>query len=106
VEGPDQLPPLPAAVEVAAYRIAQEAVNNAAQHGEAQQCWVRLKVDDGLTLEIIDDGSGLPDDLRVGVGITSMRERTSELGGRITIETLPEGGTRVHAWMPITGEGG
>lgn len=106
VEGPDRLPPLPAAVEVAAYRIVQEALNNAAQHGKAKECRVRLKVDDGLTLEIIDDGGGLPDDLRVGVGITSMRERTSELGGRIKIESLPEGGTRVHAWMPIMGEGG
>jgi signal transduction histidine kinase len=106
VEGPEQMPPLPAATEVAAYRIVQEAVNNASKHGKAKECWVRLSVDDGLSLEITDDGSGLPDDMRFGVGITSMRERTSELGGTFKIESIPGGGTRVHVWMPISEEGG
>jgi signal transduction histidine kinase len=100
------MPPLPAATEVAAYRIVQEAVNNASKHGKAKECWVRLSVDDGLSLEITDDGSGLPDDMRFGVGITSMRERTSELGGTFKIESIPGGGTRVHVWMPISEEGG
>jgi signal transduction histidine kinase len=106
VEGPEQLPPLPAATEVAAFRIVQEALNNASQHGKAKECWVRIEVDNGLTLEITDDGRGLPEEIRIGVGITSMHERTSELGGVFKIESVPKGGTRIHVWMPIAEEGG
>jgi signal transduction histidine kinase len=101
VEGPDKLPSLPAAVEVAAYRIIQEAVNNAAQHGEADHCWVRVDLDKGLSIDIVDDGVGFSMGTRAGVGITSMRERTDELGGRFQIGSGPNGGTLVEAWLPI-----
>ena len=104
VEGPERLPSLPAAVEVAAYRIVLEALNNAAQHGSAAHCWVRLSLDRGLTVEVIDDGTGLPEELRAGVGITSMRERTAELGGNFRIEPNPEGGVCIHAWLPFDAE--
>jgi len=76
-------------------------LNNATQHGEAAHCWVRLTLDRGLTIEVLDDGAGLPENLRPGVGITSMRERTSELGGSFEIENRSEGGTRVFAWLPF-----
>ena len=63
VEAPDELPPLPAAVEVAAYRIVQEALTNVSRHARASACTVRLACADGraLTIEVTDDGVGLPD---------------------------------------------
>jgi signal transduction histidine kinase len=101
IEGPEELTNLPAAVEVAVYRIVQEALKNAAQHGMAQHCWVRLYVSDGLCLEIEDDGSGIEEGYRSGVGITSMRERTAELGGTFRIEARAEGGTHLSVRIPL-----
>jgi signal transduction histidine kinase len=104
VEGPEAMPPLPAAVEVAAYRIVQEAVTNAARHASAEKCVVRFTLEEGLELEVLDDGVGMPKDLRSGVGLASMNERASELGGTFAIESGPQGGTRVHARLPLAGE--
>jgi signal transduction histidine kinase len=102
VQAPESLPPLPAAVEVAAYRIAQAALVNVARHAQAQACSVRLWLDGGaLRLEVIDDGRGLPASTRAGVGLVSMRERAAELGGACTIEAVAEGGARVVACLPI-----
>lgn len=101
IEGPENLPKLPAAVEVAIYRIVQEGLKNASQHGEAKHCWVRIRDDDGLALEIEDDGSGIPANYRSGVGIASMRERTSELGGTFDIGPSANGGTRISVWLPL-----
>lgn len=83
---PEPLPPLPAAIEVAAYRIALEAVTNVIRHAQAGNCRVRfvLSEDDqpsSLKLSVTDDGIGLPADLQSGVGLISMRERAEELGG-------------------------
>ncbi len=104
IHAPDQLPPLPAAVEVATYRIAQEALTNVARHAQAQNCQVRLSLDDALQLEIADDGIGLPEIRQAGVGLTAMRERAVELGGTCVIERDPKGGTRVLAFLPIPKE--
>lgn len=101
VEIPAVLPALPAAVEVAAYRIAQEALTNVIHHARAKACRVRLDVGSELVLEVTDDGVGLPAGLRAGVGLTSIRERASELGGRATIERMASGGTRVHVQLPL-----
>jgi signal transduction histidine kinase len=101
VEAPVELPPLPAAVEVAAYRIALEALTNVARHAGADTCTVRLTVNGTLELEIADDGKGIPSDPRSGVGLTSMRERAEEIGGTCTIELRPDGGTRVRASLPV-----
>ena len=101
VDAPESLPSLPAAVEVAAYRIAVEGVRNAARHAEARRCAIRLRLDDGLTVEIVDDGKGVAAQARTGVGIGSMRERAGELGGVCVIEPLPAGGTRVFARLPF-----
>jgi signal transduction histidine kinase len=103
VDAPAGLLVLPAAVEVAAYRIAVEALTNAARHAGAQRCSIRLATGRELTIEVIDDGRGLPDDLEPGVGITSMRERASELGGSVVVEAIPAGGTRVWAQLPLPG---
>jgi signal transduction histidine kinase len=113
VETPEDgsLPSLSAAVEVAAYRIAQEALTNVARHAGASACTVYLVVEEAsvLCVEIRDDGRGIPDPqenafLRAGVGLTSMRERASELGGSLAVEPLPEGGTRVRARLPLPKE--
>ena len=101
VEGPDDLEPLPAAVEVAAYGIVLEAMTNAARHADARTCLVRIARNSGLELEIADDGCGLPDDHRAGVGMASMRERAEELGGRCEIEAVDGHGTRVRALLPL-----
>jgi signal transduction histidine kinase len=101
LQGPQHLPSLPAAVEVASYRIAQEAINNAVLHSGAKHCWVRLSVKDELRLEITDDGHGIPPDQQAGVGITSMRERANELGGFFQIERRNAGGTRVLVQLPL-----
>jgi signal transduction histidine kinase len=103
VEAPKVLPPPPAAVEVAAYRIVQEALTNVSRHAKARACRVRLSVSDGLELEITDDGVGMPEDRRAGVGLSSMRERAAELGGTCAVEPMPGGGTRVLARLPLPG---
>jgi signal transduction histidine kinase len=110
VAGPDVMPPLPAAVEVACYRIAEEALTNVVRHAKAQTCALSLVIDEGeLRLEVRDDGWGLPEARagetgRAGVGLTTMRERAAELGGRLVVEALPEGGTCVRAELPLPRE--
>ena len=101
LEAPEQLPPLPAAVEVAVYRIAQEAITNVARHARARTCRIRISLGKELQLEIIDDGVGLSPDRHAGVGLTSMRERAAELGGSCVIEPMPTGGTRVLVRLPL-----
>jgi signal transduction histidine kinase len=101
VDAPERLPPLPAAVEVAAYRIVLEALNNVAKHADAHNCTISLGVGNGLHLDIRDNGRGLPPERRAGVGLTSMRERASELGGQCQIGPAPGGGTAVVAWLPL-----
>jgi signal transduction histidine kinase len=100
IETREPLPPLPAAVEVACYRIVQEALTNVVRHAHAHTCVVRLVCREQVTIEIIDDGQGLPPAYRHGVGLTSMRERAEELGGSWLIEPLPSGGTCVRAQIP------
>jgi signal transduction histidine kinase len=130
VVAPERCPPLPAAVEVAAYRIVQEAVTNVIRHAQAQNCSIKLTVIPAsspptdplpnpppargregwgsvagvLQVDISDDGQGLPPNYRAGVGLNSMRERAEELGGECLVETLATGGTRVLAQLPLPQE--
>jgi signal transduction histidine kinase len=104
VEVPEDLPNLPAAVEVAVYRIVQEALTNVARHAQAHSCVVRLAVNEEVGLEIVDDGVGIPAECSAGVGLSSMRERASELGGSCVVERAPEGGTRVLVRLPLPKE--
>jgi two-component system NarL family sensor kinase len=121
LDAPDGLPPLPAAVEVAAYRIITEAMNNAARHSSASRVEVRLAVDgvSGLTIEVADNGQGPADGAAShgalshgalshgagggwspGFGLTSMAERAAELGG--TCQAGPgQGGGLVTAVLPL-----
>jgi len=100
-DAPQSLPPLPAAVEVAAYRIAQEALTNVARHAQALHCSLRLAIDaEAVHLDISDDGQGIPTGHRIGVGLHAMRERASELGGSCTVTQGPSGGTAIQARIP------
>jgi signal transduction histidine kinase len=98
---PTSLPELPAAVEVAAYRIAVEALTNVVRHAQARTCWVRIQAGDDLTIEVDDDGHGLLPDRRAGTGTESMQGRAAELGGTLAIVPRPGGGVRVVARLPI-----
>jgi signal transduction histidine kinase len=101
-EAAESLPDLPAAVEVAAYRIALEAFTNIVNHAQASRCQILIQVEDSsLRVEITDDGTGIQEDAHRGVGLSSMHERANELGGECLIENLPTGGTRVRARLPL-----
>ncbi len=92
---------LSAAVEVAAFRIVAEALTNVWRHSGARTCTVTVRRDRRLYIEVTDDGSGLPADVRPGVGLGSMRERAAELGGTCTIGLAPGGGTTVRLELPL-----
>jgi two-component system, NarL family, sensor kinase len=102
VECEDVTGELPAAVEVAAYRIALEAITNVTRHAGAAHCWVRFTgSSDTLHLEIDDDGRGIDVDRRVGVGFRSMYERAAELGGELVVRPRSPKGTSVLASLPL-----
>ena len=101
IDASDDIPPLPAAVEVAAYRIIMEAVTNVRRHAQAQSCSVRIAAHNMLEVEIVDDGKGLHEHVQAGIGFISMRERAAELGGICTITTGATEGTTVRATLPL-----
>jgi signal transduction histidine kinase len=99
-----ELPPLSAAVEVAAYRIVNEAVTNIVRHGAAEQCTVWVSAaEQELRICITDNGHGLSASKGSGHGMETMRERAEELGGRLAVTPADGGGTRVVAEIPLTG---
>jgi two-component system NarL family sensor kinase len=100
VDAPPDMPELPAAVEVAAYRISAEALNNAAKHSGAENVSVRITVGDELHIQVCDDGAPGPDGWLPGVGMASMSERAAEVGGRCEARPGPEGGS-VEAVLPL-----
>jgi signal transduction histidine kinase len=94
---------LPAAVEIAAYRIVLEAVTNVTRHAHAGLCQVALTAGEDLQVEVTDDGDGLVPDDGQGVGLPSMRERAEELGGEFHVRPGSQGrGTVVTARLPLT----
>jgi signal transduction histidine kinase len=108
VDNPQDLSHLPAAVEVACYRIVQEALANVVRHAGASRCSIRLILDEdagALSVEVEDDGRGIRDYDSIGVGMISMRERTEELGGWCTVESVVGGGTLVRALLPFQTKG-
>ena len=101
VDAPDELPEIPAAIEVAAFRIVQEALNNVIRHAQANRCTVTLGANEALHVRIEDDGVGLPDAARSGVGMQSMRERAAEVGGSCEVGRGATGGTCVRLSLPL-----
>jgi two-component system NarL family sensor kinase len=102
VEGPVELPPLPAAIEAAAYWITLEALTNVSRHSAATRCRVRVRLGAGLEVEVEDDGIGIRPETPSGVGLTGMRERAAEVGGTVQVEPRADAsGTRVFARLPL-----
>jgi two-component system, NarL family, sensor kinase len=100
IDAPDPMPVLPAAVEVAAFRIVVEALTNVVRHAACDAAHVELTVDErGLHVRVDDTGrNGGP--WRPGVGMASMRERAEQVGGHLATEVRPDGG-RVWATIPL-----
>jgi two-component system sensor histidine kinase UhpB len=95
---------VPPAVELAVLRIVQEALSNAVRHGEARHVAVRLGTEGArLVVRIEDDGCGFAaQELPAGhFGLSGMRDRASELGGVLEIDSQPGAGTRVRAEFPL-----
>lgn len=108
----ESLPTLSAAAEVAIYRIVQEALANAVRHSRATHCWIEISFREQaekqgvvarpqVVLSIRDDGVGLPQEYRAGVGLRSMRERAEELGGSFQIASQAGTGTKIEVSLPI-----
>jgi signal transduction histidine kinase len=94
---------VPSAVELAAYRVALEAMTNVVRHAHATSCWVAVERAQDLVLRVEDDGIGIADDAPRGVGMRSMRERAIELGGSLRIEPRVPRGTTVQVNFPLLG---
>jgi len=100
VDDEADLPPLAAAVEVAAYRIGAEALTNVARHAADHRAELAIVADaEELALTVVDHGRG-SESTRAGVGVLAMRERAEELGGTLRIRPTPGGGTTVEARLP------
>jgi signal transduction histidine kinase len=104
LQAPAVLPPLPAAVEVAALRIITEALTNITRHAHAHHTTITLAVNnDELCIEVCDDGAastGAEQGWRPGIGLGSMAERAAEVGGTLQAGPTPTGG-RVQASLPL-----
>ncbi|MBB6051431.1 sensor histidine kinase [Armatimonas rosea] len=99
-------------IETAAFRVVQEALNNARKHAQASHVQVMLLLAPDkavLTLEVSDNGVGLehpaPNDGKIPVGMHGMRERVRTLEGSFEVQSLPEGGVRVRASIPLKQKG-
>jgi len=92
--------PVPTGVDVAAYRIIQEALTNSVRHSRGSEATVRLRYDDeGLTISVDDDGIAVRP-VRAGNGVAGMTERARALGGTLEAAPRADGGFRVLAWLP------
>jgi signal transduction histidine kinase len=102
--------PLPASVDLSAYRIVQEALTNALKHAGPARAGVHIRYGPGsLELEVLDDGRGAPGDgdhPGGGRGLIGMRERVGLFGGELSAGPRPGGGFRVHATLPLAEKSG
>jgi signal transduction histidine kinase len=98
----EPLPALPAAVEVASYRIVLEALTNVVKHSGATRARIRMRAHSGaVVLEVSDDGSGAAAARDGGLGLISMRERAEQISGRLSIDTRPGRGTCIRTSLPL-----
>jgi len=94
--------PLPAALELSAYRIVQEAVTNVLKHASANRVEVLIEYQpEGVALTISDNGSGSAEATSTGHGLIGMRERVALFGGKMGTGSSPLGGFTVHARLPV-----
>jgi two-component system, NarL family, sensor kinase len=94
---------IPSAVELAAYRVAVEAMTNVVRHARAAHCRVAIERNHQLVVRVEDDGVGLSPETPRGVGMRSMRERVVELTGSLRLERRAPHGTTVEAAFPLQG---
>jgi signal transduction histidine kinase len=96
---------IPAELEVELLHISQEALNNALKHSKASEVVLSLRVDeDNLRLEVVDNGQGFDLELargKGGLGLTNMSERVEKIGGKLTIQSVPNSGTTIRILVPI-----
>ncbi|MEY3201622.1 MAG: hypothetical protein RIR70_1172 [Pseudomonadota bacterium] len=107
VSSSEGLPALPDAIALSLYRITQEGLHNIARHAHATCATIRLRFTaQMITLEITDDGIGLPEEIKThgGVGLTSMRERARAHEGSLLITSTPNAGTRLQCSIPLAAE--
>lgn len=99
------LPQLSSEVELAIYRIAQEALTNAVRHSGASEVTVSLTAANGrLTLTVTDDGQGLPEHVNEGSGLTGMRERAMLIGAELEIRSADGAGVAVALTLDVKGD--
>ncbi|ACV78983.1 sensor histidine kinase [Nakamurella multipartita] len=104
---PARTPSLPSEVELAFYRVAQEALTNAVRHAHASTISVSLSARGRrVALDIVDDGTGLADGTEEGAGIRGMRERALLIGARIAVRSLPTHGVQVTLTLDLPGSDG
>ena len=102
IEIPEILPDLPAAIELAVFRIVQEGVNNVIRHAQASRCKVTVRLLDDLLIKIEDDGRGIPDPVPAGLGLRSMHNRVEELGGVLHLQSSALTGTVIEVKLPVS----
>ena len=94
--------PLPAGVDLTAYRLVQEGLTNALKHARADRAEVLVRWGDGeIELEVTDNGTGSGDGSGGGHGLVGMRERIAVYGGELDAAPRPEGGFRLRAKLPV-----
>ncbi len=102
LDGPEALPPLAPDVEVAVYRVVQEALTNVARHARAHRADVHLSLAEGeVRVRVEDDGLGIAGEPVPHMGLLGMRERVTGLGGRLTVGNAPGAGARIEATLPL-----
>lgn len=103
LQAPSTLPPLHDAVQLIAYRVAQEGLTNAMRHASATHLRVELVLDNHLHIRVLDDGTGPPaSDAPTGLGLLGLRERVHALGGELRLSARPGGGSMLVARLPAT----
>jgi two-component system, NarL family, sensor histidine kinase UhpB len=101
---PSRLPPHSPEIDLVVYRVAQESLTNVMRHADASRALVSLEADDdGIVLTVRDDGRGIADAQQSdsGTGLAGMRERALLVGGTISIQSSPGGGTEVKLHVPL-----
>jgi len=103
---PPTIPSLPPAWRLTLYRTVQEGLTNAQRHADARHVWLALQVNgQTLTLQLYDDGRGWPSGApQEGFGLRGLRERAYQLGGKMRLETGPEGGAAIILQLPLPAE--
>ncbi len=103
LEVPDALDHCPSELEVALYRVVQEALTNVARHSQARSVAVSIRTEPGqLLLSVADDGGGMATTPTPHLGLLGIRERIAALAGTLVITTAPGAGFRLDAVIPIT----